>query len=180
MTNHTEKFNNIYAKHSALVLSVVRRKLSAAGASQQPAEDIAQIVWTKAWQIIQTGRQINQYWLETTARTSTVDHLRATRNDDVSLDALLEDDPNDVRGLLSDGAEDAFELNPAMKDALRRLIDNLPPRERLAIELRYFANLSMREVAAKMGVADGTAMSTIHHAVSRLRRQLLPGQQEAA
>ena len=45
---------------------------------------------------------------------------------------------------------------------------SLPPRERLAIALRYAAGLTEAEVASAMGVAIGTASSTLTSARRRL------------
>jgi RNA polymerase sigma factor (sigma-70 family) len=49
------------------------------------------------------------------------------------------------------------------------LLDALPPRQRLAVVLRYLADLPVDQVADAMGCAVGTAKSTIHAALARLR-----------
>jgi len=52
--------------------------------------------------------------------------------------------------------------------ALRRL----PPRQREALVLRYFADLSEREIALAMGVSRGTVKSTTARALAALGRML--------
>jgi len=54
-------------------------------------------------------------------------------------------------------------------DGLRHLSD----RQRLAIVLRYYADLSVEETAQVMGCAEGTVKATIHTALQRLRVQLV-------
>ena len=49
-------------------------------------------------------------------------------------------------------------------DAVRRL----PPRQRLAIALRYIDDLPEHEIAALMGVSPGTVAATLHAARQRL------------
>ncbi|SRR6266511_3193210 len=48
----------------------------------------------------------------------------------------------------------------------------LPERQRLALFLRYFADLDYRAIAAVLGVEVGTVSATLSSAHSTLRRQL--------
>ena len=56
--------------------------------------------------------------------------------------------------------------------SLRAALAALAPRQRTAVVLRYLAGLSLAEVAAAMGCAEGTAKSTLHAALGRLRIEL--------
>jgi RNA polymerase sigma factor (sigma-70 family) len=60
----------------------------------------------------------------------------------------------------------------ATGETLRAAIEKLPTRQRLAVTLRYYADLPLAEVAAAMGCAVGTAKSTLHAALARLRVDL--------
>lgn len=51
-------------------------------------------------------------------------------------------------------------------------IAKLPRRQRMAVELHYFVDLPVDEVAQVMGCAEGTVKSTLHDARARLRRAL--------
>lgn len=48
-------------------------------------------------------------------------------------------------------------------------LDELAPRQRLAIVLRYYADLSVRDIAKAMTCREGTVKATIHTAHDRLR-----------
>lgn len=48
-------------------------------------------------------------------------------------------------------------------------LDQLAPRQRLAIVLRYYADLSVRDIAKAMRCREGTVKATIHSAHDRLR-----------
>jgi RNA polymerase sigma factor (sigma-70 family) len=52
-------------------------------------------------------------------------------------------------------------------------LGRLAPRQRLAIVLRYYADLSVRDIAKAMSCREGTVKATIHSAHDRLRT-LLP------
>ena len=57
-------------------------------------------------------------------------------------------------------------------DELQQAILQLPERQRLAVVLRYFGDLSLAEIAAAMGCAVGTVKSTLHSALARLEVEL--------
>jgi RNA polymerase sigma-70 factor (sigma-E family) len=56
-----------------------------------------------------------------------------------------------------------------MHDALGRALDRLPERQRLAVMLRYYEDMSEREIAEVLGVSVGTVKSTVSRAMARLR-----------
>lgn len=56
-------------------------------------------------------------------------------------------------------------------DRLCELVARLPDRQREAVVLRYFEQLSLAEVAGAMGCAVGTVKATLAQALRSLRRQ---------
>ena len=55
---------------------------------------------------------------------------------------------------------------------IRSAVQALPPRRRLVIFLRYFADLSYSEIAEVMGVAEGTVAAALAQAKAELARRL--------
>ena len=55
------------------------------------------------------------------------------------------------------------------RDELRRLLNELPARERAVIVLRYYCDQSELETAATLGMPVGTVKSTCARALARLR-----------
>ena len=75
------------------------------------------------------------------------------------------------------GREEALAIEPSAEAAseqplVREAIMALPPRRRLVIFLRYFADLSYREIAEITGVREGTVAATLSQAHSELAAQL--------
>jgi RNA polymerase sigma-70 factor (ECF subfamily) len=56
---------------------------------------------------------------------------------------------------------------------LVQALQKLSQEHREVIVLRYYENLKIPEIAAQIGVSEGTVKSRLHHAVRRLK-QLLP------
>jgi RNA polymerase sigma factor (sigma-70 family) len=68
------------------------------------------------------------------------------------------------RDVLVDGADDV-----SVDDiVVRAAIDRLPPRQREAIVLRYFADLSVEDTATVMRCAAGTVKAHTHKALAAL------------
>lgn len=54
--------------------------------------------------------------------------------------------------------------------AVRTAVAALPRRQRTAVLLRYYADLSVRDTAAAMGVAEGTVKALTFKAIAALRQ----------
>jgi len=60
----------------------------------------------------------------------------------------------------------------ADRDALRRALDRLPPRERAVIVLRYFGGLSQQEVGRRLNISQMHVSRLQSRALERLRSVL--------
>lgn len=56
-----------------------------------------------------------------------------------------------------------------LRDVLGRALDRLPKRQRLAVMLRYYEDMSEAEIAQVLGVSVGTVKSTVSRAMAKLR-----------
>ena len=74
-------------------------------------------------------------------------------------------DGHDIPSALVDESRD-----PALAAALREL----PPRRRLIVFLRYFADLSYADIAAALDISEGTVAASLAQAREALREALRP------
>ena len=58
------------------------------------------------------------------------------------------------------------------RDRLRAVLDDLPERQREAVVLRFFEELSVEDTATVMKCATGTVKATVHQALRSLRQRL--------
>ncbi|UYM06777.1 SigE family RNA polymerase sigma factor [Solicola gregarius] len=70
----------------------------------------------------------------------------------------------------SPGHAEAVSERTAIWEAIRAL----PPRQRAVVVLRYYEDLSEKDIAAVLGIAPGTVKSQASHAMKTLRSQLRP------
>jgi RNA polymerase sigma factor (sigma-70 family) len=65
-----------------------------------------------------------------------------------------------------------------LRDALVRLLSQLPPRQRTVIVLRFWAQLSEAETAAMLGCSEGSVKSAASRGMARLRELAAQWQEE--
>jgi RNA polymerase sigma-70 factor (ECF subfamily) len=53
--------------------------------------------------------------------------------------------------------------------ALRRLVERLPTKQRMTVELRIYEDLPFRDVAAALETTEGAAKVNFHYAIRKLR-----------
>jgi len=58
----------------------------------------------------------------------------------------------------------------AESELLRAMVAALPARHREVIRLRFYAEANVAEIAAALGISQGTVKSRLHHALEKLRR----------
>src|SRR5579871_153173 len=68
--------------------------------------------------------------------------------------------------------EEAAPEAGSVDEDIRRWIARLPERQRLAVFLRYYADLDYRGIGEALGIEPGTVSATLATAHSALRRQL--------
>jgi RNA polymerase sigma-70 factor (sigma-E family) len=66
----------------------------------------------------------------------------------------------------------APEDDPTTRVAVRRALAEVPPRQRAALVLRYYCELSVEETAAALGCSPGTVKSQTARGLQALRRVL--------
>ena len=130
------------------------------------AEEQVQEALLSAWRGIrrfETGRPFKP-WVVRILVNGVVSQRRGRSVSVAPLDeADREDDSSDV-------------VESVMASARRQMVRNalarLSPQHRQVVVLRYFADLTVPEVALSVGVREGTVKSRLHRALGRLREEL--------
>lgn len=129
------------------------------------AEDLAQEVFVRLWQVLPRydGRARLSTWIYAITRNAAVSALRA-RHPAVSMS-----DP----GVLEEAQSVAAVRTPADDDEmLRRHVESLPEKQRLAVTLYYLDERPVEEVAEMMGLPANTVKTHLHRARAALREAL--------
>ena len=137
------------------------------------ANDIFQETFVKIIMLIREGRYVDSgkflAWANRIARNLIIDNIRQEKPGSVvSIDAEDTDVLN-KKDLADVTIEDKLILSKIHTD-VRRLIEALPDSQREVIELRFFKNMSFKEIAEATGVSINTALGRMRYALIHLRK----------
>ncbi len=137
------------------------------------ADDIFQETFIKAITTIRQGRYSDMgkfsAWLYRIARNLAVDSFRAEKGENVVSADDADYDVLNRRELDEDTIEDVM-VDLQIEEDLRRLVDRLPDVQRQVLEMRYYQDLSFKEIAEITGVSINTALGRMRYAILNLRR----------
>lgn len=141
--------------------------------SKEVAEDIFQETFVKAIVTLQQGRYTNDgkfaAWITRIAHNLVIDQFRTERNENtVSNDETGIDLLNDAK--LSEGNIENRMVNEQVLRDVRMLIDELPDCQREVVFMRYYQDMSFKDIADATGVSINTALGRMRYAVMNMRR----------
>ena len=137
------------------------------------AEDIFQETFVKAIVTLQQGRYTENgkfaAWITRIAHNLIIDLFRQEKNENVvSNDETEVDLFNDVK--LSDDNIETKLVNEQVLSDVRRLVDFLPDNQREVVYMRFYQDLSFKEISEITGVSINTALGRMRYALLNLRR----------
>jgi RNA polymerase sigma-70 factor (ECF subfamily) len=129
------------------------------------AEDVAQEVFIKVWKALPQydGRATLSTWIYTITRNTSFTALRG-RRESVSLS-----DPDVLASVEAMHARAGSGGADVEGDALMRLVNRLPEKQRQVVTLFYMQEQSHEEVSAMLAMPVGTVKTLLHRARERLR-----------
>ncbi|MEO5895069.1 MAG: RNA polymerase sigma factor [Vicinamibacterales bacterium] len=158
-------FEEIYKAHSGKLYSLACRMLG----NPTEAEDLLQEIFLSAHRKLEgfRGESALGTWLYRLATNQCLDYLRSRAARSNQLTDTIDDDPT-----LLDARSRGIADRTVAKMDLERAVAQLPEGARAAFVLHDVQGLEHREVAAALGIAEGTSKSQVHKARLRLRALL--------
>ena len=161
-------FEQLYDRHSRIVLGLVVRILRQATTAEEVVQDTFLQLWRNASQY-DVSRGPFQPWLLTVARNRALDRLRLKSERQRRREERTEELPPVVS--LPPDLEGKLDKK-RQAERVRQLMDGLQPQQKRAIELAYFEGLSHSEIAAKLEEPLGTVKSWIRNGLLKLKEGL--------
>jgi RNA polymerase sigma-70 factor, ECF subfamily len=155
-----------YRDHGPAVLGLAVRVLGNATL----AEDVMQDVFVHLWQHpdrFDPGRGRLRSYLLAMTHSRAVDRLRAEASQRQRIDAARHQ-PDDSAEVDPTRALTTADTNTSV----RRALADLPPDQRVPIEMAYFGGLSYRDVAVALDEPEGTIRYRIRAGMQKMRAAL--------
>lgn len=138
------------------------------------AEDIFQETFVKVITRLQDGKYTTSgkfsAWIMRIAHNVIMDWYRDQRAERV-VEATQDNDLSNISGSeLVVGSIESHYVNSQVMRYVRNLLDNLPPTQREVVFMRYYQQLSFKEIADTTSVSINTALGRMRYAILNLRR----------
>ncbi len=166
---NNEAFDALLQRHQSRVYNYIYQMVK----ERDLTEDIFQETFVKAITTIRQGRYTEtgkfSAWINRIARNLVIDYFRQEK---AEASVSADDENFDVlnRKELSEDTIEDLMIDSQIRDDIRRLIKHLPKAQRQVLVMRYYRNLSFKEIAEATGVSINTALGRMRYALLNIRR----------
>ena len=138
------------------------------------ANDLFQETFLKVITKLQNGQYSDtgkfSWWLTRIAHNVVIDHFRAQKSSKI-VEAPKDNDLSNLRSDAVQNLSRESELNneQVMED-IKRLVEALPESQRDVVNMRFFQELSFKEIAEQTNVSINTSLGRMRYALINLRK----------
>jgi len=133
--------------------------------SHDDANDVLQIVWTKAWKGLSSFKGDSKLysWLYRIASNECFTHLKKSKSKYFS---------NLDEGHINLKASSIGPSSDEILDKLEKALSTLPEKQRAVFDLKYFEDLKYDQISEILGTSVGGLKASYHHAVKKIEEFL--------
>ena len=148
-----EAFRELYRRFSQNVYSFLIKKLE----NEADAEDVMQKVFFKVHESkhLYNNKYLFEQWLFVIARTSVLDHFRASKRYNVRVTNAITGSPESINSDM---------------DLLNSCVDHLDENQKELLKMKYIDELSYEEIAAVLNKSTGSLRKMVSRLVINLRK----------
>lgn len=164
-----DAFDQLLRKYSDKVFAYIIRTVK----NEDVANDIFQETFVKAILTIRQGRYTENgkfpAWITRIAHNLIIDYYRQTKAENLQSSDVAEADVLNRKELSEATIEEEIISRQLLED-VRGLIKYLPEPQREVLTMRFYRNMSFKEIAEETRVSINTALGRMRYAVLNLRR----------
>lgn len=171
LSGNRSAISQLIERHSRRVKDYIRMMVK----DDEIAEDLFQDTFIKAVRVIDDGRYVDNgkflSWVLRIAHNQVIDHFRARKQDKEVNESEAGYDLFGSLKLADRNVEDRMVAEQIESD-VRQLIELLPQEQREVVMMRYYSDMSFKEIAEQTGVSINTALGRMRYALINLRRMI--------
>ena len=164
-----EAFDTLLKRHQDRIFNYILRIIK----NEDIANDIFQETFVKAIMTIKQGRYTENgkfpAWISRIAHNLIIDHYRQEKSENVQSSDIEQVNILNRKDLCEATIEDMI-IADQIRDDVKFLIELLPDLQKEVLKMRYYQNLSFKEIAELTGVSINTALGRMRYAIINLRR----------
>ena len=138
------------------------------------ANDLFQETYLKAITKMQNGRYTDSgkffWWLTRVAHNVIIDYYRALKSSRIVEPTKDNDLSNLNSNSVMDGCRESEMANAQVLRDVKKLMEALPEQQREVVFMRYYQELSFKEIAKITGVSINTSLGRMRYALINLRK----------
>ena len=171
LSGNRSAISQLIERHSRRVKDYIRMMLK----DDELAEDLFQETFIKAVRVIDDGRYTDNSkflsWVLRIAHNQVIDYFRAQKQSKLINESEAGYDLFGSLKLADRNVEDRMVAEQIEAD-VRQLIELLPEEQREVVVMRYYSDMSFKEIAEQTGVSINTALGRMRYALINLRRMI--------
>jgi RNA polymerase sigma-70 factor (ECF subfamily) len=164
-------FKLLFLKYKSRIFNYINYKVSDVDTSN----DILQETFIKVFKILGRGTYNEQGkflpWVLRISHNLVMDHFRREKRSKIiyekdmyqSFVNIKSNENLDSKNVISD---------KTLSKTLNEMIDNLPDSQKEIVKLRFFENLSFKDIAKKNDISINTALGRVRYSLNNLRKQM--------
>ena len=164
-------FETLFLRHKQRIFNYINSKTIDIDVSN----DILQETFIKVFNLVKTGKYNEQGkflpWVLRISHNLVMDHFRAIKKSKLNYNNNM----NQVFSKLY--LEDSIKENNIISDntlskVLTEMIDQLPESQKQIVKLRFYENLTFKEIAEINNISINTALGRIRYSINNLRKKM--------
>ena len=164
-------FETLFLRHKQRIFNYINSKTIDIDVSN----DILQETFIKVFSLVKTGKYNEQGkflpWVLRISHNLVMDHFRAIKRSKLNYNNNM----NQVFSKLY--LEDSIKENNIISDntlskVLTEMIDQLPKSQKQIVKLRFYENLTFKEIAEINNISINTALGRIRYSINNLRKKM--------
>ena len=167
---NNEAFNELLSRTQEKLFTYIMYMVK----DEDVANDLFQETFVKAITKMQNRQYTNsgkfQFWLIRIAHNVIIDHYRDIKGTHI-VEPTKDNDLQNLKGVsVMDSYRESELINEQVRLDVIRLMNALPDAQREVVFMRYFQQMSFKEIAEETGVSINTSLGRMRYALINMRK----------